>query len=260
MFLFPPDKIEFNHEKSAEIKHVMESTFRLIMYSRSHLADDLLNSYLAQATSFQELLSIKNAQMEAQNEEEAREYARLLVDAVDFITSEIEHDINFTSEVQLFQLFRLISPDSHASHPNRYRHQMVQIGQYLCPAPEEVPGLVSELIHQMTTITNPIMRAIYFHHELIRIHPFADGNGRTVRMAKNWMLMFELFPPIFISEPEGKREYISTLSQSFDYLARQDTSWNEHLEAFFDQELNRLLRNATIIYESVSNARNLRKG
>ena len=65
------------------------------------------------------------------------------------------------------------------------------------------------------SIKNPIIRAIYFHHELIRIHPFADGNGRVTRIAKNWMLMYNLYPPIFINDAVEKKEYINTLSNSF---------------------------------------------
>lgn len=258
MRLLPPEKIVFNYLKYKEIKSVMESTFRLIMFSRKHLADDLLNAYLDQTTNFKELLSIKNAQMEAQNETEAKQYALLLNKAVDFITDEIQYNVNFLTEVQLFQLFRIISPEAHASHPNRYRDQLVQIGRYICPEPKEVPALVNQLFHRMNSIDNPISRAIYFHHEMIRIHPFSDGNGRTIRMAKNWMLMHDLYPPIFISDSDEKTEYITSLENSFDYLLRNGASWNEHLAAFFEQELNRLLRNAITIHDKVRVVGNMR--
>lgn len=259
MIIFPPDNIEFNLVKSNKIKSIIESTFRLITYSRSHLADDLLNAYLDKITSFKELLSIKNAQMEAQNQQEVEQYTALLRKTVDFITKEVKNNINFGSEVQLFQLFRLISPDAHSTHPNRYRDQLVQIGKYLCPEPGEVPGLVSELFYQMSAIRHPILRAIYFHHELVRIHPFSDGNGRTVRMAKNWMLMYELYPPIFISDKKEKREYIDTLEQSFQWLQKNGCHWNEYLEAFFEQELDRLLRNSNAIFQEVLKMGNLRR-
>ncbi len=259
MILFPSEKIRFNHAKSAQIKSVMESTFRLIMYSRSHLADDLLNSYIDQTTSFQELLSIKNAQMEAQNEDEALEYTLLLKQSVDFVLEEIKNDVNFESEVQLFQLFRLISPEAHSKHPNRYRQELVQIGKHLCPDPILIDSLVSEVFYQMSNIKDPIEKAIYFHHEMVRIHPFADGNGRTIRMAKNWMLMYELYPPIYISDAEEKKEYIDTLENSYDWLLKNGCQWNDYLEAFFEQESDRLLKNATIIHDRVRSVGNLRE-
>jgi Fic family protein len=135
----------------------------------------------------------------------------------------------------------------------------VQIGKYLCPLPEMVPGLVSELFYQMSEIKNPIIKAIYFHHEMIRIHPFSDGNGRTIRMAKNWMLMYQLYPSIFISDTDEKKQYINTLEKSFEWLQNKECKWNQNLDDFFDQELERLLRNSDIIYQIVLKAGNKRE-
>lgn len=259
MRVFPAAELIVNHEKLAIIKHNIDATLRLITFSREHLADDLLNAYIKKTTTLKELLSVKNAQMEAENEGEAEVYTVLLRTSIDFISNEILLDVQFKSEVQLFQLFRLISPESHARHPNKYRHSDVQIGRYMGPEPERIPGLVSELFHQMKRIENPLIRAIYFHHELIRIHPFADGNGRTTRMAKNWILMYKLCPPIFISNSEEKKEYVGTLEKSFLHLNRGDYSWNDNLELFFEQELDRLIKSTNDVYTTVSNAGNIRK-
>jgi Fic family protein len=110
----------------------------------------------------------------------------------------------------------------------------------------------------MQQIENPIIRAIYFHHELIRIHPFVDGNGRTTRMAKNWILMYKFCPPIFISDSNEKKEYIETLEKSFLYLDQKTCDWNAHLGQFFEQELDRLIKNASEVYQTVLNAGNRR--
>jgi len=203
-------------------------------------------------------LSIKNAQMEAETEEEAELYTKLLGTTLDFISNEILEDVQFNSELQLFQLFRLISPDSHSKHPNKYRQSDVQIGSYICPEAHRIPSLVAELFHQMKQIENPIIRAIYFHHELIRIHPFVDGNGRTTRMAKNWILMYKFCPPIFISTSKEKKEYIETLEKSFVYLSEGTYEWNDYLELFFEQELNRIIKNASEVYYTVKEIGNKR--
>ncbi len=196
---------------------------------------------------------MKNAQLEAQSELEAKQYTQRLNETLSFITNEIKDNVNFDSEIQLFQLFRLISPESHSSHPNKYRDKLVQIGKYLCPEPDMVPRLVSELFFQMSQINNPIIKAIYFHHELIRIHPFSDGNGRTTRMAKNWMLMYNLYSPIFISDGTEKNEYVRTLEESFITLERRPDEWNKYLENFFQQELLRLRSNTESVYDFVKN-------
>lgn len=258
MRIFPAEKLKFDYEKIDQIKHLIEMTLRLITFSRDHYADDLLDAYIKKTTTLKQLLSLKNAQMEAESEDEAKLYTVLLNSTLDFITEEILSDVQFKSEIQLFQLFRLVSPDSHGKHPNKYRQTDVQIGSYFCPDPQRVPGLVSELFFQMQLIENPIIRAIYFHHELIRIHPFSDGNGRTTRMAKNWILMYKLCPPIFISDSEEKKKYIGTLEKSFLYLDKKGLDWNEHFENFFNQEFDRLIHNTTEIYNTVKEIGNKR--
>ena len=252
MKIFPASGLNINFEKVDRIKHYVDLTLRLITFSREHHADDLLDAYIKKTTTLKELLSIKNAQMEAENEAEAEIYTELLRSTLDFISNEILSDIQFNSEVQLFQLLRLISPETHAKHPNKYRQTDVQIGMYMCPHPQMIPGLVAELFYQMKQIENPIIRAIYFHHELIRIHPFVDGNGRTTRMAKNWMLMYKLCPPIFISDSNEKREYVDTLESSFLHLDKGNYEWNPFIEEFFEQELDRLIRNTSDVYNTVA--------
>ncbi len=259
MKIFPAEKLVIDHKKLDKLKHYIDLTIRLVMFSRQHHADDLLDAYISKTTKLKELLSIKNAQMEAENETEIKEYTSHLKLTLDFINNEIRQDVQFNSELQLFQLFRLVSPDSHTKHPNKYRQNDVQIGRHICPAPHTVPALVTELFYQMKQIENPIIRAIYFHHELIRIHPFVDGNGRTTRMAKNWMLMYKLCPPIFISDALEKKEYIDALGNSFFYLKNNPNDWNNHLELFFDQEMDRVLNSAAEVYNTVSKIGNKRK-
>lgn len=252
MLLLSIENIRINEDKINKIDNLVKSIYRLIIYSRHHLDDDLLDIYLNGIGSLQELLSVKNAQMEAQNDEEAKEYMINLKVSLDFVIEEITLHNNFEKEVQLFQLLRLISPETNAIHPNRYRQTLVQIGAYICPEPAMVPQLVSELFYRIKYIANPIIKAIYFHHELIRIHPFSDSNGRVTRIAKNWMLMYDLYPPIFINDVSQKKEYITTLGNSFREFEQQPDKWNSFTEQFFEQELDRLLTNASLLYKSIN--------
>jgi Fic family protein len=43
------------------------------------------------------------------------------------------------------------------------------------------------------------------------IHPFIDENGRVTRIVKNWMLMYDLYPLIFVNDAPQKKEYIATM-------------------------------------------------
>ncbi len=252
MELLPVEIIQINQKKITEIDSIIKSIYRLIIYNRHHLDDDLLDIYLTGIHNLKDLVGIKNAQMEAQNEEEAKEYLKNLKISLDSVVEEIILHNNFEKEIQLFQLLRLVSPETNAIHPNRYRQTLVQIGAHICPEPKVVPQLVSELFYKIQSIQNQIIKAIYFHHELIRIHPFVDGNGRVTRIAKNWMLMYDLYPPIFINDVPQKKEYIATLSYSFKELLKNPHKWNDYTEQFFEQELDRLLVNAQLLYESIN--------
>ena len=63
--------------------------------------------------------------------------------------------------------------------------------------------------------------------------------------------MYNLYPPIFIRNETEKIEYISTLSDSFYSLQINPNSWNESINNFFLQEINRLKENSLLIYNSV---------
>jgi Fic family protein len=60
---------------------------------------------------------------------------------------------------------------------------------------------------------HPLVRASVFHHQLERIHPFADGNGRTGRMLLCFMLLKERYPPIIIRKSR-RGEYLDALSSA----------------------------------------------
>ena len=89
MQLLPLELIEVNQTKIDQIDAFVKSIYRLIIYSRYHLDDDLLDIYLEGVNNLKEQLGIKNAQMEAQNEEEAKEYLKNLRISLDFVVEEI---------------------------------------------------------------------------------------------------------------------------------------------------------------------------
>ena len=95
MELLPVEEIKINETKINRIDHLVKSIYRLIIYSRNHLDDDLLDTYLASVQELGELLTLKNAQMEAQNEEEAEEYLKNLKISLDFVIAEIITHNNF---------------------------------------------------------------------------------------------------------------------------------------------------------------------
>ncbi len=60
---------------------------------------------------------------------------------------------------------------------------------YIPPEASEVPGLLEELVSYVnTTDDHPILVAAIAHYQLVTIHPFEDGNGRTARLLSGYLL------------------------------------------------------------------------
>ncbi len=70
----------------------------------------------------------------------------------------------------------------------------------------EMNNLVYE-INKNENKYNPIERAAFAHHELVRIHPFVDGNGRVARLLCNLILMKYSYPPIMIRVGDRKKYF-----------------------------------------------------
>lgn len=90
--------------------------------------------------------------------------------------------------------------------------------QHIPPSPQMLPTLMMQFVYnyEHTVFPDPYERAAQAHIEFERIHPFADGNGRTGRILINYEMLRNNLPPIVIPE-ERRTEY-------FDILARCDFS------------------------------------
>jgi len=69
---------------------------------------------------------------------------------------------------------------------------------------------------------HPLVLAAIFHHKLEKIHPFADGNGRTGRMLMNAILLHAKYPPFII--PERKRSIYLAALRKADKTALNEAS------------------------------------
>ena len=76
-----------------------------------------------------------------------------------------------------------------------------------------VDDTLKELISQRNnlTLSEFIEKTTDIHHKLTVIHPFGDGNGRTLRAFLNVMLVKSHISPIYI-KAEEKDEYVTALS------------------------------------------------
>lgn len=95
-----------------------------------------------------------------------------------------------------------------------YRNIPVYIrgSQYVPPAPEKVWNLMGNFGYCLThdTFESAIEKAAWAHAELVKIHPFTDGNGRTGRLIMNYTLMEDGFLPTSIKK-DTTQKYFRTL-------------------------------------------------
>lgn len=65
------------------------------------------------------------------------------------------------------------------------------IPEYIPPEHCDIPGLLDELVEYVnTTDDHPLIIAAVVHYQLVTIHPFEDGNGRTARLMSGYILDF----------------------------------------------------------------------
>ncbi len=61
--------------------------------------------------------------------------------------------------------------------------------EYIPPEYSEIPQLLKELVEYVnTTDDHPLIIAAVVHYQLVTIHPFEDGNGRTARLMSGYVL------------------------------------------------------------------------
>ena len=60
---------------------------------------------------------------------------------------------------------------------------------YIPPEYTDIPELLDELVEYVnTTDDHPLIVAAVVHYQLVTIHPFEDGNGRTARLLSGYVL------------------------------------------------------------------------
>lgn len=94
--------------------------------------------------------------------------------------------------------------------PGEYkRHDFVIGREEIGALPEDVEEEMQELLDELADIpdSKALPAAAYFHGKFENIHPFADGNGRTGRLAMNYFLVLHNHPPVIIHEEDKKAYY-----------------------------------------------------
>jgi Fic family protein len=117
------------------------------------------------------------------------------------------------------------------------------------PPALEVPYQLQEFFNWLTSLSgkqhHPVLRAGITHYELVRIHPFTDGNGRTARAIAMLLLYLEGYDvKRFFSLEEyfdkDSSEYYKALQSVGELEAYDLTYWLEYFTRGLAVELDRV--------------------
>ncbi len=119
---------------------------------------------------------------------------------IEYIDEEANKKIEKITEQIIKKLHRIIvykilTDDSAGEY--RIKHVVVKNSEtgevtFRPPPPLEIPFLMREFIYWINSDNkgelHPVLKAGIAHHELVRIHPFIDGNGRVARLLATLIL------------------------------------------------------------------------
>lgn len=123
----------------------------------------------------------------------------------------------------------------------KYRLKQVYVGDYLPPEHFQVSALVRELVVWINDPypknLSPILYAGIAHYQLVAIHPFEDGNGRTTRLLTTLMLIKNRYDMVSFFAPESfynrdRHAYYETLNYADKYRVDSQPDLTRWLEYF----------------------------
>ena len=136
--------------------------------------------------------------------------------AILFLNDLVKDDDPIT-EWNIKNIHTLILKEIDDENAGRYRNENITIKGATHTPPDfvKVPELMEKLILNYKTWNkyHPIIQATLLHGELVKIHPFVDGNGRTSRLIMNLDLMKHGFNPVIIKK-EDRLQYYEALDKA----------------------------------------------
>lgn len=147
---------------------------------------------------------------------EAVNHAKALDWIKEFI-GKIGKSKNQIREADILNIHALILRGIDDANAGRYRNVPVRISgsEMILPNPRKVPELMKQFgkqINQKDKL-HPVEIAANAHYELVTIHPFIDGNGRTARLLMNLIFLQYGYPPALIRKRD-RLAYINSLEKA----------------------------------------------
>lgn len=141
-------------------------------------------------------------------------------EAIDYIKDFAKNGIEI-SERTIKEIHALVLHGINRENAGRYRSVPVMISgsTHVPPQPYLLEKQMEDFIIKFREMeaekVHPVLIAAFLHDELVRIHPFIDGNGRTSRLLMNLYLLRNGFTLVAIKgNNEEKISYYKALEAS----------------------------------------------
>lgn len=149
-------------------------------------------------------------------------------EAISYIKDIAKQDIEI-SERTIKEIHALILHGIDRENAGRYRTVPVMISgsTHMPPQPYLIEKQMEDFILRFKQMeaekVHPVLIAAYLHNELVRIHPFIDGNGRTSRLLMNLYLLRHGYVIITLKgSNDAKVNYYKALEKSHTEQLSED--------------------------------------
>lgn len=137
----------------------------------------------------EDVLGGKKITAEDQDIQEIVNYNR----ALEYVQKLVKTKDNSISENLIRKINAIVLKDIKERIAGKYRMKQVIVGDYLPPEHFQVSPLMKEFVEWFRKPYPPNLSPILYtgiaHYQLVAIHPFEDGNGRTARILTTLMLI-----------------------------------------------------------------------
>ena len=121
------------------------------------------------------------------------------------------------TEWNIKNIHQLVLKEIDDENAGKYRDENVRImgAKHIPPDYLIIPELMEKLIisYKDWNKYHPIIKAALMHGELVKIHPFVDGNGRVSRLVMNLSLMNSGYVSVIIKK-DKRLEYYEALDKA----------------------------------------------
>lgn len=134
-------------------------------------------------------------------------------EAITYVEGIVQNN-ELLTEWHIRNIHQLVLKNIDDENAGRYRTINVVISgaQHMPPDMLHVPQQMTDFVAWLggdAQILHPVERAARAHADLVKIHPFVDGNGRTARLLMNLELLKSGYPAIILPVEQRLRYYVA---------------------------------------------------